>query len=297
MLNRVLFLLGLPIIFFSCKEEKHVSDASGSFEAIETIVSAEANGKIMQFAVNEGDTLNEGQFLGYLDSTQLHLNKLQLLQSRKTILSARPDVQVQLKSTKRELDEAMLDKTRIENLVKGGVASQKQLDDINSKIAVLNSRLEAQQSSLRTTTINIDEQGNNVYTQLSILDDQLKKCGIVNPVKGTVLVKYAEPNEMASVGKPLYKIADLSSIILRAYVTGDQLPQIKLNQNVKVLTDDGKGGYHEGQGIINWISNTAEFTPKTVQTKNERANLVYAVKVMIPNDGRYKIGMYGEIKL
>jgi HlyD family secretion protein len=251
----------------------------------------------MQFAVNEGDTLNEGQFLGYLDSTQLHLNKLQLLQSRKTILSARPDVQVQLKSTKRELDEAMLDKTRIENLVKGGVASQKQLDDINSKIAVLNSRLEAQQSSLRTTTVNIDEQGNNVYTQLSILDDQLKKCRIVNPVKGTVLVKYAEPNEMASVGKPLYKIADLSSIILRAYVTGDQLPQIKLNQNVKVLTDDGKGGYHEGQGVINWISNTAEFTPKTVQTKNERANLVYAVKVMIPNDGRYKIGMYGEIKL
>ena len=297
MLNRVLFLLSLPIVFFSCKEEKHVSDASGSFEAIETIVSAEANGKIMQFAVNEGDTLNEGQFLGYLDSTQLHLNKLQLLQSRKTILSARPDVQVQLKSTKRELDEAMLDKTRIENLVKGGVASQKQLDDINSKIAVLNSRLEAQQSSLRTTTVNIDEQGNNVYTQLSILDDQLKKCRIVNPVKGTVLVKYAEPNEMASVGKPLYKIADLSSIILRAYVTGDQLPQIKLNQNVKVLTDDGKGGYHEGQGVINWISNTAEFTPKTVQTKNERANLVYAVKVMIPNDGRYKIGMYGEIKL
>jgi HlyD family secretion protein len=297
MLNRVLILLSLPIVFFSCKEEKHISDASGSFEAIETIVSAEANGKIMQFSVNEGDTLSEGQLLGYLDSNQLHLNKLQLLQSRKTILSARPDVQVQLKSTQRELDEAMLDKARIENLVKGGVASQKQLDNINSKIAVLNSRLEAQQSTLRTTTVNIDEQGNNVYTQLSIVDDQLKKCRIVNPVKGTVLVKYAEPNEMASVGKPLYKIADLSSIILRAYVTGDQLPQIKLNQHVKVLTDDGKGGYHEGQGVINWISNAAEFTPKTVQTKNERANLVYAVKVMIPNDGRYKIGMYGEIKL
>jgi HlyD family secretion protein len=282
---------------FSCKEEKHLSDASGSFEAVETIVSAEANGKIMQFNVNEGDTLGEGQLLGYIDSTQLHLNKLQLLQSRKTILSARPNINVQLEATKKELNNAQLDKSRIENLVRGGVAGQKQLDDINSKIAVLNSRLEAQQSTLRTTTTNIDEQGNNVYTQLSILQDQLAKCRIINPVKGTVLVKYAETSEMAIMGKPLYKIADLSSIILRAYVTGDQLPQIKLNQFVKVLTDDGKGGYHEGQGKITWISNTAEFTPKTIQTKNERANLVYAVKVVVPNDGRYKIGMYGEIKL
>ena len=297
MVYKVFLLIGLITCFLSCKEDKRVSDASGSFEAVETIVSAEGNGKIMALSCLEGDSLHEGQSIGYIDSTQLHLNKLLLLQNRKTILSSRPDISLQLDAYKRELENALLEKTRIENLVKGGVASQKQLDDINSKITVLRSKIAAQQSTLETATTNIDEQSKNVNTQLNLLDDQIQKCNIINPVKGTVLTKYAEPGEMTSIGKPLYKIADLSSIILRIYVTGEQLPLIKLKQAVRVLTDNGKGGYIESPGVISWISGIAEFTPKTIQTKNERANLVYAVKVLVQNDGRFKIGMYGEVKL
>lgn len=288
--------LGFIITLLSCKEAQKTSDASGTFEAVETIVSAEANGKILQLSLQEGDELKEGQLVGYIDSTQLHLNKLSLLQNKKTILSAKPDIRVQIESLKKELENALLDQSRIENLVKANVASPKQLDDLNAKVAVLQAKIDAQQNSLQTTTTNINEQSNNVYTQLALLNDQLSKCKIINPVQGTVLTKYAEPKEMAATGKPLYKIANLSTLILRIYITGNQLPTLKLHQQVKVLTDDGKGGFKETNGNISWISDNAEFTPKTIQTKDERANLVYAVKVLVQNDGSYKIGMYGEVK-
>ena len=284
------------IMMLSCKEEKKTSDATGTFEAVETIVSAEAYGKILQLSLNEGDVLKAGQLLGYIDSTQLHLNKLTLMQNKKAILSAKPDISIQIESLKKEMDNTLLDKKRVENLVKANVASQKQLDDINAKIEVIQSKINALQNSLQTTTNNINEQSNNIYPQLAVLNDQIKKCNIINPVNGTVLTKYAQQDEMAAAGKPLYKIADLSTIILRIYVTGNQLPSLKLNQKIKVLTDDGKGGFKETTGTISWISDRAEFTPKTIQTKDERANLVYAVKVLVQNDGTYKIGMYGEVK-
>jgi HlyD family secretion protein len=296
MSKKISFAILIVAGLLSCNEKKSNADATGSFEATEVIVSAEASGKIMELALAEGDTLTAGQFLGYIDTTQLHLNKMLLAQNKKAVLSARPDVSVQIESLRKELENAQLDKTRIENLVKGGVASQKQLDDINSKISVLQSRIAAQQSTLKTTTTNINEQGNYVYTQVSLLEDQIRKCKIINPINGTVLAKYAEANEVASAGKPLYKIANLSSIILRIYITGDQLPLVKLGQQLKVYTDNGKGGMQESAGVISWISENAEFTPKTIQTKNERANLVYAAKVLCKNDGRFKIGMYGEVK-
>lgn len=281
----------------SCKRGPAPSDASGNFEAIETIVSAESNGKIMALSLEEGDKLKEGQFIGFTDSTQFHLTKLQLEQNKKTILSARPEISVQLASLNNELENAIADRKRIENLVSGGVASQKQLDDLDSRINIIRSKISAQQSSLFTTTKNIDEQGRNIYTQLSLVDDQIRKCRIINPVKGTVLAKYAEQGEVASIGKPLYKIAGLDTMDLRAYITGDKLSSVRLGQDVIVRIDDGRNGFKTYPGAIRWISDKSEFTPKTIQTRNERANLVYAIKVQVKNDGYIKIGMFGEIIL
>jgi HlyD family secretion protein len=289
-------IFSLALFFVSCKNKNNQSDASGTFEATETIVSAEANGKILELNLEESQLLQQGQQVGYIDSVQLHLTRLQLMQNRKAILSGRPDVTTQIESLQKELENALSDKKRIENLVKGQVASQKQLDDASTRVSVLQSKIEAQKSILNTTTSTLTEQGNTVEFQLGQVEDQLRKCRIINPVNGTVLTKYANAFEMVSVGKPLYKIADLTTIILRAYITGNQLPVIKLKQKVKVFTDDGKGGFRETEGMITWISDKAEFMPKTIQTKDERANMVYAIKVNVQNDGSYKIGMYGEIK-
>ena len=280
---------------FSCNNKENDFDASGSFEAVETILSAETNGQILQLNVEEGQQLEAGQKVGFIDSTQLAINKMQLRQNEKAILSGRPQIQIQTESLKRQLDNAILDRNRTEKLVKGGVASQKQLDDINSKVAALQAQINAQKSSLETTTENLTQQGNTVGVQLKGIEDQLSKSVIVNPIKGTVLAKYAEQYEMAVIGKPLYKIANLETLDLRAYITGTQLPQIKIGQQVKVRIDQGEKKYKEYQGTIAWISNKFEFSPKTIPTKDERANLVYAIKVRVKNDGYLKIGMYGEV--
>ena len=280
---------------FSCNDKENDFDASGSFEAVETIMSAEANGQILQLNVEEGQQLEAGQKVGFIDSTQLAINKMQLRQNEKAILSGRPQIQIQTESLKRQLDNAILDRNRTEKLVKGGVASQKQLDDINSKVAALQAQIKAQKSSLETTNENLTQQGNTVGVQLKGIEDQLSKSVIVNPIKGTVLAKYAEQYEMAVIGKPLYKIANLETLDLRAYITGTQLPQIKMGQQVKVRIDQGEKKYKEYQGTIGWISDKSEFSPKTIPTKDERANLVYAIKVRVKNDGYLKIGMYGEV--
>ena len=293
--KNIIYPLFLLLSITACKEGTNNYDASGSFEATETIIAAEANGKILELNIEEGQQLDSGQLVGFIDSTQLELSKLQLMQNKKAILSSRPDVNAQVDALKNELSSAILDYDRIERLVKGGIASQKQLDDAEAKILTLKSKIAAQESSLLTTTASITEQGSTVDAQMRAINDQLKKCVIVNPVKGTVLAKYAEQFETAVLGKPLYKIADISTIILRAYITGDQLHQVKLGQKVKVFTDDGNGKYKETEGVITWINDKSEFTPKTIQTKNERANLVYAMKVSVKNDGYLKIGMYGEV--
>jgi HlyD family secretion protein len=293
--RNIIYMAMLLANITSCKDEKKNYDASGSFEAVETLIAAEASGKLLQLRIEEGQPLDSGQVIGYIDSTQLHLNKLQLQQNKKAILSGKPQTNVQVESLKTELANAVLDRNRTENLVEGGVASQKQLDDANAKVNTLQARIKAQESSLQVSTSSINEQGSTVDVQMKEINDQLQKCVIVNPLKGTVLTKYAEQYEMAVLGKPLYKIADLSTIVLRAYITGDQLQQVKVGQQVKVYTDDGKGGFKETTGTITWINDRSEFTPKTIQTKNERANLVYAIKVSVKNDGYYKIGMYGQV--
>ncbi len=291
-----LFYFLMPMIcMFSCHNKENDFDASGTFEAVETIVAAESNGQILQLNVEEGQQLEAGQKVGYIDSTQLAINKMQLKQNKKAILSGRPQEQIQTDALKKQLANALLDRNRTEKLVKGGVASQKQLDDANAKVATLQSQISAQKNSLEITNENLTEQGNTVGVQLKGVEDQLNKSIIVNPIKGTVLTKYAEQYEIAVIGKPLYKIANLESLNLRAYITGTQLPQIKIGQQVKVRIDQGEKKYKEYQGTISWISDKSEFSPKTIPTKDERANLVYAIKVKVKNDGYLKIGMYGEV--
>jgi HlyD family secretion protein len=281
---------------FSCKKSEKNYDASGSFEAEETIISAEAAGTIKEFTVSEGQELKAGQAIGYIDSIQLYLKKKQLLASINTVLSKRPDVALQLGALDEQLITAEKEKQRMTSLVGAGAGTQKQLDDVTAQINVINKQKEALQSTLKITVNGIGQETQPLYVQIEQLNDQLTRCRIVNPVNGTMLAKYVEPNEVAAPGKPLYKIADLSQIILRAYINGSQLSQVKLGQTVKVFVDDGEEKQKEYSGEITWISEKAEFTPKTIMTKDERSNLVYALKIKVKNDGFLKLGMYGEVK-
>ena len=299
----------LSVVLFSCKSIRMNNDAAGSFEAVETIVSAEATGTLKEFKIEEGDNVQPGQQIGYVDTVQLYLKKKQLEAQIIATGNRVPDVPVQTGFYKQQsavtqssLDYLLHEQKRLENLVKANAAPQKQLDDINAKIdetqkqlTVINKQESAQVSALQTQLSSYKSDIQPLIIQVQQLNDQLQKSRIVNPVKGTVLTKYAEVNEMTSAGNPLYKVADLSTIILRAYITGNQLSAVKLNQQVNVLVDDSTGKYKTYQGIVEWISNKAEFTPKTIRTKDERANLVYAVKIRVKNDDYIKIGMYGEV--
>lgn len=280
----------------SCTSQKPY-DASGSFEAVETIISADASGKLLQFDIEEGQSLEKGKTVGYIDSVQLYLRKVQLQSQIRATLAQKPDVASQLAPLHTQLETAKKEQKRLSNLVAANAANQKQLDDINAQVDLIQKQIESTQKNLSITTGSLDAQIKPLQAQIDQLNDQLAKCKIVNLVEGTVLSKYAEVNELVATGKPLYKVADLSEIILRAYLTNAQLAQVKLNQKVQVLTDDGKGGTKPYEGNITWISSKAEFTPKTIQTKDERANLVYAVKINVKNDGLLKIGMYAEVKL
>ncbi len=296
-MKKILTSLFIVAGLVACNRGKHDYDASGTFEAIETIISSEASGAIKQFDISEGQALTPGQTIGYIDSVQLYLKKKQLIAQIKTTLTQRPDITKQLASLQAQLKAVEREQNRISNLVKADAATQKQLDDVTAQADVIKKQIEAQQSSLDITSESIGQQANPLRVQIEQVDDQLAKCKIINNVKGTVLSKYAEVDEMTLPGKPLYKIADLSTLTLRAYITGDQFSKVKLNQNIKVLVDAEQGQYKEYDGVIEWISSKAEFTPKTIQTKDERANLVYAIKIKVKNDGFLKIGMYADVKL
>ena len=289
-------LLLFFILLFSCKSKDNNYDASGYFEAVETIVSAQANGQILSLNVDEGQELAAGQQVGQIDSTQIYLTLQQVQSQRGAVLSRKPDIGSQTAVLKEQITTAKRELARVERLAAGNAATQKQVDDAHSAVSVLQRQLDAQQTSLSNTSVSVGKDSNPLEVQMSLLKDQLNKTHIINPVNGTVLVKYVEQNEMASMGKPLYKIADLSEIILRAYITNTQLANLKLGQKVTVLVDKGKDKNAEYQGNIEWISSKAEFTPKTIQTKDERSNEVYAIKIRVKNDGFLKIGMYGDVK-
>lgn len=284
------------LLMLSCKQAPQLYDASGSFEAIETLIPADASGIIQQLDIREGQVIDSAQIIGYIDSTQLHLRKKQLEAQIKAVLSKKPNISRQLAAYQVQLDQARHELARIDRLVKADAATPKQLDDAKSMVAVIEKQMEALQSTLSITSEGLSQDTGPLFTQIAQLNDQIRRCVITNPVKGTVLTTYAEPFEMAVPGKPLYKIADLSSIILRAYITGDQLTGRRLGDQVTIMVDDTSGTYKTYNGTIEWISDKAEFTPKTIQTKDERANLVYAMKIRVANDGYLKIGMYGEVK-
>jgi len=293
----IYILLLLSVSLLSCGDEERLTDATGVFEATEIIVSAEANGKIMEFNIQEGEDLKENEIIGSIDSTQLHFNKLQLEANKITVESNRPDIKAQIEATEREIAKQEREKERIERLLEGDVATQKQLDDIESLILILKARLRSQKSTLNNSVNSVDAQSNTINIQIAQLADQIEKCVIKSPIDGTVLVKYAEPGEMTGMGKTLFKIADLGQMILKAYVTADMLARLKIGQGVKVYAEFGETENREYEGTISWISDKSEFTPKTIQTQDERANLVYAVKITVSNDEYLKIGMYGGFKI
>lgn len=269
-------------------------DATGTFEATEILVSSEANGKIMELNIEEGDRLDAGALIGYVDSTQLYLKKMQLSAGLRSVDIRKPDIRKQIAALEQQIATARTEQQRMENLVKAKAGNQKQVDDIVNNIKYLQKQLDAQYSTLNKTTGGADAEAEGILYQIMQLDDQLQKSRIVNPQAGTVLVKYAEPGEVIAAGKPLYKIADTDLLYLRAYITADQLSTLKQGQTVRVFADYGEDDRREYPGTITWISDKSEFTPKGIQTKDERANLVYAIKIAVKNDGYLKIGQYGE---
>ena len=295
-----LFRFVLSFVFigllYSCSSGKKDYDASGAFESVETIVSTEASGTLGQFNVEEGQTLDAGQWIGYVDTTQLYYKKQQMLAQIASTVSQRPDIPVQLASLQAQLEDAEKNQQRISNLVKEKSATQQQLDNANTQVDVIKKQIQAQKSALGITSSTLSKSVTPLERQVDQINDQLSKCRIVNPVHGTVLTKYSQNHEVVSPGKALYKIAETDTLILRAYITGSQLSQIKLGQKLTVRTDNGAKEYRNYSGIVFWISDKSEFTPKTIPTKDERADLVYAIKVRVANDGFLKIGMYGEVK-
>lgn len=287
-------LFAALIMLTACGRSNDSFDATGAFESTEVIVSSETNGKIMELNMEEGDKLKAGDIIGYIDSTQLYLKKMQLSAGLRSVDIRKPDIHKQIASLEQQIAVARSEQQRMENLVRAKAGNQKQVDDYANSIKVLTKQLEAQKSTLNKSTSGANADVESIQYQIMQLDDQLQKCRIVNPSAGTVLVKYAQSGELETVGKPLYKIANIDLLYLRAYVTSDQLTQIKLNQKVRVFSDFGKNGRREYSGIITWISAKSEFTPKGIETKDERANLVYAVKIAVKNDGYLKIGQYGE---
>lgn len=287
----------IMLLLTACGKGNGDYDASGVFETTEVIVSAEANGKIMQLNFIEGQQVEQGKPLGYIDTVQLYLKKMQLLTNTNAIKSGRVDIPRQIAAIKQQIATQKNEQKRFTNLVRANAANQKQLDDINAQILVLERQLTAQTELLENSNKNISEQSSGLGVQVAQINDQIQKSIISSPINGTILSKYAEQGELATQGRALFKVADIEHMFLRAYITASQLTQVKIGQAVKVYADFGEKEMKEYSGTITWISDKSEFTPKTIQTRDERANLVYAVKVAVKNDGYLKYGMYGELKL
>lgn len=283
-------LLVLAMFIISCNKNNEKADAYGNFEATEITVSSESNGKIEFLNLEEGDVVEKGKTVGLIDTLQLYYTKMQLIASQKTVSSKSGNVLSQKQVLQEQLKTAKIEQTRIKNMFSENAATKRQVDEINGKVKVI----EEQIKGVGTQNAPIKNEANSFSVQIEKINDQIKKCNLVNPIKGTVLTKYAEPNEVTTFGKPLYKIANLEEMNLRVYISETQLSSIKIGQQVKVKIDDFEQT-KEYTGNIIWISSQAEFTPKIIQTKEERANLVYAVKIRVKNDGSLKIGMPAEI--
>jgi len=291
-----LWALGSLMLLISCTGSEKDKDATGVFEATEVIVSAESAGKLIRLDLHEGQELKKEDILGLIDTVQLSLQKMQLRATQLSLLAGKPDVPSQVGAIEKEIEKLEFEKQRTQKLLVGDVATQKQLDDIQSQLDVLRARLNAQKKSLGSSVAAIDAQYDALGIQMDQLNDQIARCQIKSPIDGSILVKYTEQGEFVNLGKPLFKVANMEDMVLRAYVTAEQLKELQINQKVTVLAEFGAEEIREYKGEITWISDKSEFTPKTIQTQDERANLVYAIKVSLKNDGVLKIGMYGGLK-
>lgn len=290
-------MAGVAAAMAACTTGEKEYDATGTFEATETTVSAEQSGTLLTFDIEEGDSVVAGREVGLIDTTQTWLQIQQAIASKAVYQSQKPDMEAQIAATRQQLAKARREQQRYQELVADGAAPSKMLDDAANQVKVLERQLEAQISALTTQHTTLNSQSSAVDVQVSQLRDKLRKCHIVVPLSGTVLEKYVEQDEFVAVGKPLFKLADTRQMFLRAYVTSAQLQHIKVGRQVKVFADYGNGQKKEYAGTVSWISSRSEFTPKTILTDDERADLVYAVKVAVVSDGYIKIGMYGELKL
>lgn len=288
-MKKTLALLILATLF-SCNKNDDKADGYGNFEATEVTISAEANGKLISFNIEEGSVLEPNTQIGLVDTTQLYWNKQQLIASRNTVFSKSKNVLSQDQVLQEQLKTTLIEKKRIENMYAENAATKRQLDEVVGKVNVL----KEQMKSVGTQNAPITNEAKSIDVQIEKINDQIAKSKIVNPIKGTVLAKYAEPNEITAFGKPLYKIADISEMTLRVYISETQLPKIKIGQKVAVKIDSGSE-MKDYSGTISWISASAEFSPKIIQTKEERVNLVYAIKIKVKNDGSLKIGMPAEM--
>jgi HlyD family secretion protein len=286
-----IYLLIIPALLAACSGNENGSDAYGNFEAKEVIVSAEAQGKIIEFNVEEGQSINERQKLGFIDTVSLSIQREQLYAQKRAIASKIVNVKAQIEVQEKQKSLLLTEVNRMEQLFNDNAATKKQYDDVKGKYDVL----EKQIAATKTQISSISREMDVMDTQAKLLNEQLSRSYIVNPVKGTVLEKYLEANEIAVPGKALYKIARLDEIELRVYISGSQIPDVKIGQKVKVLVDKDAESNQEYEGVVFWISDQAEFTPKIIQTKEERVNMVYAVKIRVKNDGKLKIGMPGEV--
>ena len=284
------------LLLTACSGNHQEYDATGVFEATETTVAAEQNGQLVRFDIREGDNIDAGSEVGMIDTTQLWLKIEQAGATKAVYQSQKPDCETQLAATRQQLAKARQELQRYRELVADGAAPAKMLDDAANQVEVLRRQLEAQISTLNTQVSTLNSQLSTVDVQVSQLRDQLRKCHILVPVGGTVLQKYVEQGEFLTVGKPMFTIADMENMFIRAYVTSDQLPAVRVGQPAKVFANYGGGQQKEYEGTVIWISSRSEFTPKTILTNNERADLVYAVKIAVKNDGYLKIGLYGQVK-
>ena len=294
-MKKVIYIL-VAIVAVSCSNEVEY-DAQGTFETTEVVISAEATGRILNFDIREGEAIEANSVVGAIDSLQLHLQREQLKAQQSALLSSRPDKEKQVASLRSQVVKQRTELQRIENMLSDGAATTKQRDDIEAQIAILEGQLSAALSTIDNNTSTINENAAALEAQIVALDDRIAKCRISSAVGGTVLVKYAEEGELAAVGKPLMKVANLKNIYLRAYFTSDQLANVNLGNEVIVTADFGGDERYDYKGRVAWISAESEFTPKSIQTKETRANLVYAVKIAVENDGRLKIGLAGEVRL
>ncbi|MEZ7884329.1 MAG: HlyD family efflux transporter periplasmic adaptor subunit [Bacteroidales bacterium] len=290
-----IYLIIISSLATSCGNSKEF-DATGNFESTEIIVSSEVIGKLITLNVNEGDLVKQDSVIGYVDSTQLFFQKERIIKSIDAVGAKMSDIPLQTASIKQQIKNLEIERHRAENLVNKNVGNQKQLDEINYQIEVLNKQLAAGVNTMSKANISISKERESLLSQIEVLNDQLSKTKIKSPISGTIITKYIQAGELLTIGKPIFKIADINEMILRVYLSADVMTKVKIGQNVKVFVDFGDES-KEYVGVISWISPKAEFTPKTIQTKDERENLVYAAKVIVKNDGFIKIGMFGEIQI